>query len=289
MGQETHATSDDRQLGDAPPSSEPQRRRLTQARGGFLLAATMTRGHSTSPSFRLLSPQNLTEYVIHVVAPEKGNDRGPWPAVVFLDGDDQFRFAAAAYQELRLEDEVPPLLLVGVGYGASYTKPGNRRVRDYTPTAIDLEPESGGADEFLAFLTDTLWPELARQHPLSEEARGLAGHSLGSLLALHALLQPPPFFNRILASAPALWWDDHALLRQADDLQRAGTALPARLFLAVGTDDTPSMTADLERLEVQLAQQPLLGLEAFSRRFPGRNHYDVLPEAFREGLRTLFA
>jgi uncharacterized protein len=249
----------------------------------------MSRAPFAPPSFRLLSPQNGTEYVVHVVAPETTDDGGPWPVVAFLDGDDQFRFGVAAYRELRAEREVPPLLLAGIGYGASYTKPGNRRTRDYTPTAIALEPESGGADAFLSFLQDTLWPELARRHPVSGEVRGLAGHSLGSLLALHALLQPAPSFNRILASAPALWWDDHTLLRRAAELQRTGARLPARLFLAVGTDDTPSMTGDLERFEAQLEEQPLRGLEVFNRRFAGRNHYDVLPDSFREGLKILWA
>ncbi len=95
--------------------------------------------------------------------------------VLFMDGDDQFRFAVAAYRELRAANRVPPLLLAGVGYGASYTKPGNKRIRDYTPTSLATEPESGGADAFLAFLTDTLWPELARRFPLRADERGSAG------------------------------------------------------------------------------------------------------------------
>jgi uncharacterized protein len=209
--------------------------------------------------------------------------------VVFMDGDDQFRFAAAAYAALRAEAGVPPLLLVGVGYGASYTKPGNRRLRDYTPTPLATEPASGGAEAFLAFLTGTLWPELARRHPLRDDVRGIAGHSLGSLLALHALFQRRPFFNRVLASAPSLFWDDRALLCAAGRLQRTDVALPARLFLTVGENDTPSMTGDLDLLEAQLTAQPFPQLEVISRRFPGRDHYNVLPDAFREGLRRLFA
>jgi hypothetical protein len=32
--------------------------------------------------------------------------------------------------------------------------------------------EPAGTDVFLAFLTATLWPELARHHPVSDETRG---------------------------------------------------------------------------------------------------------------------
>lgn len=241
-----------------------------------------------APAFILPSPQTGTDYPIYLAAPAAAESTEPVPAVVFLDGDDQFRFAVEAYRELHAAGEVPALLLAGVGYGASYTKPANKRLRDYTPTPLDTEPESGRAEAFLAFLTDTLWPELARRHRVRDDVRGLAGHSLGSLLVVHALFRPRPFFNRALASAPSLWWDNRAVLCAAQQVQRTGTALPARLFLSVGEEDSASMTGDLDQLEAQLAALPFPQLEIVSRRFPQRNHFNVLPDAFRAGLKALF-
>ncbi len=151
------------------------------------------------------------------------------------------------------------------------------------------EAGSGGADAFLRFVAGELWPELERRYPVEPALRGLAGHSLGSLLALHALFQHQAFFNRVLASAPALWWDDRALLCRTAKLQRNDFRVPARLFLGIGQNDTASMLAEYEMLEDQLAARPLAGLEVISRRFPGRDHYNVLPDAFGQGLRALFA
>lgn len=242
-----------------------------------------------SPSFEILSPKTGTTYRVYFAAPNITREPGPWPVVVFMDGDDQFSFAVEAYQALRNAHAVRALLLVGLGYGASYTKPGNRRLRDYTPTAVATEPDSGGADGFLEFLAETLWPSLAARHPVHPDLRGLAGHSLGSLLVLHALFQRRPFFSRFLASAPSLWWDDRALLCLADRLQRTGVSLPARLFLGVGENDTPSMTGDLELFEQQLSARPFRQLEVISRRFSGRDHYNVLPCSFGEGLQRLYA
>ncbi len=239
-----------------------------------------------SPAFRLQSAAPAAEYWIYEEVPA---EPGPWPSILFMDGDDQFRFAVAAYRALRAQGRLRPLLLAGVGYGSSYTRPGNWRVRDYTPTAAAAEPHSGGAGAFVAFLGGTLWPELARRHQLRADVRGIGGHSLGSLAALHALFQPRPFFNRVLASAPSIWWDDRSLLGLADRLQQTGVPLPARLFLAVGEEDTPSMTGDLKLLEDQLAARPFPGLEVISRWFARRDHYNVLPDAFREGLQRLFA
>ncbi len=236
------------------------------------------------PAFKLPSPETGTEYWIFAEAPAAP---GPWPAVAFMDGDDLFAPAVAAYHSLPA-GKIPPLLLVGVGYGGSFGRPVNRRGRDYTPARHADEPASGGADDFLRFLTATLWPGLARRYPVDPTRRGIAGHSLGSLLVLHALFQPQPFFTHFLASAPSIWWAERALLQQAAALRTAQAALPGKLFLGVGEDDSDSMTGDLAQLERQLAARPFARLEIISRRFPRKNHFNVLPMAFVTGLGVLF-
>jgi predicted alpha/beta superfamily hydrolase len=117
----------------------------------------------------------------------------------------------------------------------------------------------------------------------------VAGHSLGSLLVLHALFRPKPFFTHFLASAPSLWWAERAMLRQVAELRARPATLPGRLFLGVGAEDTASMTGDLALLEQQLAEHTFHGLTVVSRRFPRKDHFNVLPAAFETGLADLFA
>jgi predicted alpha/beta superfamily hydrolase len=241
-----------------------------------------------APAFTIKSPQTGTEYWIFVEAPDPAREPGPWPAVAFMDGDNLFQFAADGYRQARAARELPPILLLGVGYGAGVGKPRNKRLRDYTATAMATEKGSGGAEAFHSFLADTLWPELARRYPLRASARGLAGHSLGSLLVLHGLFRPQPFFTHYLAGAPSIWWDDRSVLAQVAHLRERQEELRARLYLGVGAEDTPSMTGDLTLLERQLKENPFAGLEIIPERFPGRNHYDVVPDEFRSGLRALF-
>lgn len=228
-------------------------------------------------------------YSIRVEAPcSPKRAQEPWPALLCLDGDDQFDVLRQERAMAEAEHALPPLLLVGVGYGASYREPGNRRVRDYTPCAIEGAPDGGGADAFLEFLVTRLWPELENRFPLSREARGIAGHSLGALFALHALFRPAPFFNRVLASAPSIWWGDRAVLDAASRLHASGADLPARLFLGVGARDSDSMTGDLDLLAGRLHAAPFHGLATAVERFAGKNHYDSIHPGFRAGLRFLF-
>lgn len=243
------------------------------------------RNTQAAPAFTSHSPQTGSDYLIYVDAPR--NTPGPWNAVLLMDGDFLFDAGVEAARSLQAEGKIPPTVVIGVGYGAWFGKPGNHRGRDYTPTASPDEASSGGADRFLSYLAETLWPELARRHPLREERRVLGGHSLGSLLVLHALFQPRPFFNAALASAPSLWWDNRSLLGLAAALRDRQDSLDGRLYLAVGEDDTPSMTGDLSLLEKQLGQRPFRGLEVRTERFPGRDHYNVVPHTLRAGLASL--
>jgi predicted alpha/beta superfamily hydrolase len=243
----------------------------------------------TTPAFVSTSPETGTSYRIYVDAPAAPDGAAPWPCVLLMDGDYFFDAAVAASRELRSTGQIGPAVLIGVGYGAGFGQPGNERGRDYTPTASALEPASGGAGTFLHYLTGTLWPQLTSRYPLQPEpeARMIAGHSLGSLFALYALLQDPPFFGGVLASAPSLWWDDRSLLQLAHRLRDRRSSLPAHLFLGVGADDSPSMTGDLALLEQQLADRPFADLHVTSDRFPGRDHLTVLPDTLRAGFRAL--
>ena len=45
---------------------------------------------SVSPAFSLRSPETGTDYRIYVAPPAAAEGPGPWPVVVFMDGDDQF-------------------------------------------------------------------------------------------------------------------------------------------------------------------------------------------------------
>jgi predicted alpha/beta superfamily hydrolase len=240
-----------------------------------------------TPAFFSHSDKLDTDYAVYVHAPEAS--AGPCPALIFLDGDHAFDVAVKAYRGLRESGAIPPAVVVGVGYGHPFNHPGNRRGRDYTPTAAPEEPTSGGADHFLAHLTGLIWPELARRYPLDQASSVLAGHSLSSLLVLYALFQPRTFFRRMLAGAPSIWWDNRSLLTLMTRFRDQQASLPAHLFLGVGTEETASMIGDLLLMENQLAERPFEGLQITSVKFPGRDHYNVTPDLFSAGLRTFFA
>jgi predicted alpha/beta superfamily hydrolase len=221
----------------------------------------------------------------------------PLPVIVVVDGDYMFEPLVDAAKKLQRENKIPRVLLVGIGYGKPFGNPLNKRGRDYTPSAGEDEPESGGAQSFFQHLTGALWEDLARRHPFRTGLRVIAGHSLGGLFALHAFFQSRPFFDSAIVGAPSLWWNNHRYFAQFAQFRATHpsfAAAPARqdaahtrLFLGIGAKDTDSMTADLSRFERQLAESPWPGPEIISRIFPGHDHYNVLPRLFHDGLHAV--
>lgn len=257
---------------------------------GHRIAGSAETHSYMKPSFTLHSPETGTDYLIYIQVPTETPVGQPWSTMLFMDGDDQFTTAVKAYDKLAKDHRPQPdVLLVGVGYGASYAKPQNKRFRDYTPTVMPGEPGTGGAGNFLKFLSNTLWPELSGRFSLSPTERGIGGHSLGSLLALYALFQPKPFFNRFLISSPSVWYDDRSIVRIAGELRDRQTRLPARAFLSVGEEDSPSMTGDLTILEEKLAARPFDDLDLIHKRYAKHDHYTAILPAFEDGLAILFS
>ena len=89
-----------------------------------------------------------------------GGTPSKYDVLYVLDGDFFFGVATDLTRLMhRLFGELPPILVVGIGYG---TVDGgvinDRRNRDFTPTADARAPLSGGASRFLDFLRDELKP-----------------------------------------------------------------------------------------------------------------------------------
>jgi hypothetical protein len=248
---------------------------------------TRPRITGAKPAFVSRSEETGTDYRIYVDAPDPARAPGPWPAVLLMDGDFLFDFAVGACRSMAESGRIPPTAVIGVGYGASFGEPGNLRGRDYTPTPSPEEPMSGGAGRFHDYLAGSLWPELSRRYPLRERGRAIAGHSVGSLFVLFALFQEKPFFDLALAGAPSIWWDNRSILGLVSALRDRKAKLPGRLYLGVGTEETPSMLGDLDLLRKQLRDRPFSGLRVKTETFPGLDHYNSAEEILKGGVAFL--
>lgn len=253
-------------------------------------------------TYRIKSRRVGAEFEIRLgrpLAPFTGGTPSKYDVLYVLDGDFFFGVATDMTRLMhRLFGELPPILVVGIGYG---TVDGgvinDRRNRDFTPTADARAPLSGGASRFLDFLRDELKPLIAKRYPQATGPSTLFGSSMGGLFASVAALERPESFDRYIIASPALWWDDHLLVRTVSQRPLWRGDATARVFMAVGALEEGAgipqvdgfrLVSNARDLAQQLQMRSAPGLEVRLQVFTDETHTSVVPIALTRGLRTLY-
>lgn len=259
----------------------------------LLLAPLALRGAGTAPAVTLPHSEHRTiasaqigqTYDLFVSLPEDYATSGKrYPVLFVLDGW-HFPLMAALQNNNLYSERMPPVIIVNIGHGRN-VNPMPLRARDFTPTSVAAIPDSGGAPVFLEFLEKEIIPLIDRTYRTDPADRGLLGHSLGGLFALHVLAERPGLFQRIVAASPVADWDHDLLFKAMAKLQNLPR--PVRLDLSVGDDEhdvhgfdiTAATTAFARRLD----ELKPAGLAHRFTTYPGENHNSVRFASFPPGL-----
>lgn len=207
------------------------------------------------------------------------------PVVYLLDGGSIFPLAAGQFHYLRLGDELPPMILVGISYGSVFYREGNMRQTDYTAPARERD-FWGGAARFQTMLKTELLPFIESRYRADPGQRIIFGHSLGGQFVLYTALTEPQLFRGYIASSPALQLNPEFFMQthgpNAEDADRP------RLFVSsaeLDPGDLRKATQDWMKHWNAMPARPWL-LE--TRNLPGQTHYSVVADAFTQGLEWLF-
>ncbi|WP_129780843.1 alpha/beta hydrolase [Peristeroidobacter soli] len=243
--------------------------------------STVAIGQSTHIWSRTLQEQR--RLLIHLPKHyAQSNER--YPVLYLLDAEAQFAHTSGIVEFLAGNGRIPELIVVGVT--------NTNRMRDLTPASADPKhrkehPTAGGADPFLAFLADELAPWVNANYR-TQPYRILAGHSLGGLFAVHALINRPQTFQAYLAVSPSLWWNDRASVQQAK--ARLGATPPGRHFLRLTWGDNENVIRDsTAELIDWLKANPPPNLQWSQRYYAGDDHGTTPHRSHYDGLEELFA
>ena len=217
---------------------------------------------------------------ILVIPPRSyGDTTRTFPVLYVLDGDEHAQSAAAAATALSANGRIPELIVVAIG--------GGDRGLDYTPPlrrTTQLPPgvaAHGGAGAFLGVLRDEIVPLVERRYRVSP-MRVVAGHSLGGLLAMHALVTEPRLFRGYLTMEPSLWWDDRIVADSVLGALARDSSI-ARRLVAVEATSAEGWRPDWERLRRSAGDRArLVSLE-------GETHQTLFYRGVYEGLAAMFA
>ncbi|NQT65668.1 MAG: hypothetical protein HQ554_05775 [FCB group bacterium] len=135
-----------------------------------------------------------------------------YPVLYLLDGGYHFHHVSGIVQFLSSRGLMPQTIVVAIK--------NIDRNKDFLPTYVERQPTSGGAKEFLTFISDELIPYIEESFR-TQPYRIMVGHSYGGTFTTYTFLEKPDTFNSYIAISPYLHWDEQLLVTKAE------TALPS--------------------------------------------------------------
>jgi predicted alpha/beta superfamily hydrolase len=209
-----------------------------------------------------------------------------YPVLYMTDGDAHIGHTASTIEFLTQNGRISDLIVVGVT--------NTDRTRDLTPAkstdktpAGDLRfPTSGGADNFLKFFETELIPEIEKEYRV-QPYRILAGHSLGGLFAIHAMITKPGLFNSYIAVSPSLQWENSEALKRVETYLKNQKEARVTLFASIG-NEPGAIGEDFDKFKDMLSKSNIKDFEWQAERMGDEDHGSVVLRSHYFGLRKIF-
>jgi predicted alpha/beta superfamily hydrolase len=195
-----------------------------------------------------------------------------FPVLYMPDGGigEDFPHIANTISALIGQGKIAPLILVGIE--------NTDRHRDLTgPSTVEAEAEiaplSDGSSKFRKFIRTELFPEIESRYRVNNK-RAIVGESLAGLFIVETFFLEPEMFDIYLAMDPAIYWNDHDLIRKAAERLNSFPGRPIKIWFA-GSD-----AWDISEHTDALA-------EIFKKDAPGNVSWKYLPQP-KEHHNTIF-
>jgi predicted alpha/beta superfamily hydrolase len=219
-----------------------------------------------------------------------------YPTIYLTDANLYFAAVTQLIRNMQIGDEVPQVLIVGIGYKTDSVA-SRLRSRDFTPTAIpdpfDNHWPTGGAANYLQFINEELKPFIQKNYRVSSEA-SFAGISYAGLFGLYTLFHEPQTFQNYLIATPSLWYDSLVTFDYEKKFAAYHRNLSAKVFLSVGGLEEKqfadgNMETNVKFLSDRLKKRKYTDLHLKTYVFPNETHFSVPGASFSHGLRYILS
>jgi len=215
------------------------------------VATTPARRHTLTGDVRVLAdsfrmPQlgERPRRVWLYLPPDYASSQRRYPVLYLQDGQNVFDEATAYSGEWGVDEtlgqlaahkDVPPCIVVAVDNG------GEHRLDEYSPWPNAELHKGGEGAAYTDFLARTLKPYIDRHYRTQSDAAhtGIAGSSMGGLIALYAGLKYPAIFGRVGVFSPSVWFAKDSLLRY--EHQHRPVPVASRFYFVAGPAESETM------------------------------------------------
>lgn len=232
-------------------------------------------------------------YIIQVGLPGSYSQSDKsYPVLYVLDGDKSFGMTKEVTDWLSWDNEIRDIIVVGISYGKGTNVWWEKRARDYTQfkdTVYYYYPNAGGADDFLRFIKNELFPAINKNYRTSQNSNAIMGLSFGGLLCSYILLSQPDMFKSYIIVSPSLFWNGNSILKTEADYYNKHKELNKIVYMAYGSSDDKDWVIDPTNELIRIMQAHKYdSLKFISQVFNGETHISVFPIALTHGLKMVF-
>jgi predicted alpha/beta superfamily hydrolase len=263
---------------------------------GFLMAFVLTKVQAQHPTVTIPGSElrKITskivagqEYELHIMLPAgyKTADK-KYPVVYVMDGQWDFPQVTGLYGQYYYDGFIPELMIVGVTWGGEHPNYDSLRGRDYTPTNIDGFPQTGGADQFLAFMKQELFPFIESNYKADGKNRTLMGCSAGGLFTMYTLFTQPDLFTGYATASPHFPWDNGVLYKYEQAFAKKRLLHPVSVYMTVG--DVELTRASFEKFSATMAARKYPSVRLQSKILEHTGHSGTKHETYARGLQYVF-
>lgn len=199
-----------------------------------------------------------------------------YPVIYMLDGMAHYIYAFGVESMLSRNRLMPQSIIVSITNTA--------RNRDFTPTIEEGRQVGGGADNFLKFLEDEVFPFVEKKYR-TQPYRTIYGHSLCGMFSLYSLVTKPELFDSYIAVSPYLMYDNEVVLNKMIKVLEKQPVFNKKIYVTLGHepayDNSLNKMTDLFKANLKPADWTLV-------RFPDDTHGSVPLKSFYGGLEFIY-
>jgi predicted alpha/beta superfamily hydrolase len=245
------------------------------------------------------------EYELHIMLPRGYKDADKkYPVVYLMDSQWDFSLVTGVYSHYHYDGFIPELIIVGVTWSGENANYDSLRIRDYTPTKVATYsinpkidgmrflsssvpiPQSGGADQFLAFMKQELFPFIESNYLADGKNRTLMGCSGGAVFTLYTLLTQPDLFTGYVAATPYIPWDNDVLYKYEQEFAKKRLPHPVRVYMTVG--DVETFRPAFEKFSATMMARKYPSVRLQSKILENTGHSGTQNETYARGLQYVF-
>jgi predicted alpha/beta superfamily hydrolase len=231
-------------------------------------------------------------YVIQVGLPiGYSPEKKSYPVLYVLDGDKSFGMTKEITDWLIWSNEIKEIIVVGISYEQGWWQ---KRARDYSHCADTINvkwvKEAGGADNFLKFVKNELFPVINQNYKTNQDSIAIMGLSLGGMLGTYILFTQPELFKGYIIIAPSLGWNNDSIIKMEDEFYNNHKELNKLLYMAYGSlDNNKVLVVNPSKDFMQtIHKRNYTGLKFVPEILEGETHISVYATALTHGLKTIF-